>query len=209
MSFSMTHSVILPYPIDRVFPALSSADQMERLQKLTPEAQEFSLLPSDLVLLPCNALSALNHAYAMPVDCPRPRKLLPPSLPDKAANADTRQFKRTRFEFSGTVPILFGLINLPLSVAGAQIIDEEAKVVLFESCVAAQGIEEVKLRTFREISLEDGSTGGADGLGKPGTEVTETVWGTCPFVLSILLKFLAPRVHKHHMELYDRLFKPA
>lgn len=106
--------------------------------------------------------------------------------------------QRTWFEFGGTVPLLFGLINRPLSVAGAQIVDQNARIVLFESGVAAQGIKEVKLRTFEEVELEDGAK---------GTKVKETVWGTCPLLLSYPLKFIAPGVHKHHMEIYYKLFE--
>ncbi|KAJ3811989.1 hypothetical protein F5876DRAFT_75288 [Lentinula aff. lateritia] len=201
----MTHSVVLPYPIDHVFHALSDADQMERLQKLTPEAQIFSLLPPDIVSLPHSALSSLTHADTLPERCPRLRDL-PPSSLAQTADSEMRTFQRTKFEFSGTVSILFGLFNRALSVAGAQIVDEEAKVVLFESGVVAQGIKEVKLRTFREILLPDALNGGEEPR-KSGTEVKETVWGTSPFGLSLLLKFLAPWVHRHHMELYSKLFE--
>ncbi|KAJ4486470.1 hypothetical protein C8R41DRAFT_437750 [Lentinula lateritia] len=205
MSFSMTHSVVLPYPIDHVFHTLSDADRMERLQKLTPEAQKFSLLPPDIVSLPHSALSSLTHSDTMPEGCPRPRELPPLSL-DQTADSEMRTFQRTYFEFSGTVPIPFGLFNRALSVAGAQIVDEEAKVVLFESGVVAQGIKEVKLRTFRAILLP-GDSNGSEEPTKSGTEVKETVWGTSPFGLSLLLKFLAPWVHRHHMELYSKLFE--
>ncbi|KAJ3889591.1 hypothetical protein GG344DRAFT_78650 [Lentinula edodes] len=201
----MTHSVVLPYSIDRVFHALSDADQMERLQKLTPEAQNFSLLPPDIVSLPHSALSSLTHADTMPKGCPRLCDL-PPSPLDQTADSEMRTFQRTQFEFSGTVSMLFGLFHRALSVSGAQIVDEEAKVVLFESAVVAQRIKEVKLRTFREIVLPDNSNGGEEPR-KLGTEVKETVWGTSPFGLSLLLKFLAPWVHRHHMELYSKLFE--
>ncbi|KAJ3837836.1 hypothetical protein F5878DRAFT_661742 [Lentinula raphanica] len=209
MSFSMTHSVILPYPLDRVFSVLSDADQMERLQKLTPEAQEFSLLPSDVTT---------RAATEIIVRRPRCFHGQSSSSEDQDASMashhhdaeDMQPFSRTHFEFSGTVPILFGLINRPLSVSGAQIVDKDAKVVLFESGVAAQGIREIKLRTFREIVISpptaDGRDTDDDSPGKLGMEVKETVWGSCPFVLSFLLKYLAPKVHREHMELYQSLF---
>jgi hypothetical protein len=106
--------------------------------------------------------------------------------------------ERVWFEFGGTVPLLFGLIHSLLSVAGVQIVDEDARIVLFESWVAAKGIKEVKLRTFEEVELEDGAQ---------GTVVKETVWGTCPTLLSYLLKIIAPGVHKDHMEMYHKLFE--
>ncbi|KAJ3866936.1 hypothetical protein EV359DRAFT_61894 [Lentinula novae-zelandiae] len=137
-----------------------------------------------------DALSSLTHADMLPERCPRPRDLPPLSL-DQTADSEMRTFQRTHFEFSGTVPILFGLFNRAFSVAGAQIVDEEAKVMLFESGVVAQGINEVKLRTFRAILLP-GDSNGSEEPTKSGTEVKETVWGTSPFGLSLLLKFLAP-----------------
>ncbi|KIK64782.1 hypothetical protein GYMLUDRAFT_401161 [Collybiopsis luxurians FD-317 M1] len=125
---------------------------MERLQKLTPEAQNFVLLKTDHVQLPHDALSLMRGGEdSLPANCPRPRDLLSSASspgsssddanakmenlePDTPPGSDpsptlrTRTFPRAQFEFSGTVPILFGLIHRPLSVSGTQIIDEEAKV---------------------------------------------------------------------------------
>jgi hypothetical protein len=126
------------------------------------------------------------------------------AVSDTESNREAGEvIERAKFEFGGTVPLLFGLVNRPLSIAGAQIVDANARIVLFESGVAAQGIKEVKLRTFEEIDLE---VGDGDGT-KKGTKVRETVWGTCPKLLSYLLKFIAPGVHKHHMEMYHKLFE--
>ena len=76
--------------------------------------------------------------------------------------------------------------------------DKDAKIVLFESGVAANGIKELKVRTFDEVKHEDGSE---------ETRVTETVWGTCPAYMSLFLRGIAPGVHKEHMELYHKLFQ--
>jgi hypothetical protein len=70
------------------------------------------------------------------------------------------------------------------SVAGAQVVDPDARIVLFESGVEASGIKEIKVRTFEEVELAEG---------KKGTRVKETVWGTCPWFLSVILMFIAPR----------------
>lgn len=160
----MSHTVTLRHPLSTVFPVLSDSSQMERLQRLTPEAQHFTLLPVDHVQLPAGGLiSLVTPKYpANAKSLPRPKEM-------EAYNGTEAAVQRTWFEFGGTVPILFGLMNKGLSVAGAQIVDEDARIVLFESGVAAQGIKEVKLRTFEEIDLEDG---------QKGTKVKETVWGT-------------------------------
>ncbi|KAF5392652.1 hypothetical protein D9757_001073 [Collybiopsis confluens] len=219
MSFSMNHSILLPHSIESVFHVLSDSTEMERLQRLTPEAQQFAILKQDFVTLPDDTLASLKPGgQSLPASCPRPREL--PSNSSYSKDPDSteinptgtlRTFPRTYFEFSGTVPILFGLMHRPLSVSGAQIVDEEAKVVLFESGVAASGIKEVKLRTFRAVEdpnesdsdKDDGEIGRTDRW----TEVKEHVWGTCPFGLSLLLKALAPKVHREHMELYHKLFE--
>jgi len=189
----MSHTVILRYPLSTVFPVLSDSSQMERLQRLTPEAQHFTLLPIDHVQLPPGGLTSLvTPKYPTNAKgIPRPKEM-------QAYNGTEPAVQRTWFEFGGTVPVLFGLVNKGLSVAGAQIVDEDARIVLFESGVAAQGIKEVKLRTFEEVDLEDG---------QKGTKVKETVWGTCPLLLSYLLKIVAPGVHRHHMDIYYKLFE--
>lgn len=53
--------------------------------------------------------------------------------------------ERVWVKFGGTVRFLFGLIQSPLSIEGVQIVDEDARIVLFESCVAAKEVKEVKL----------------------------------------------------------------
>jgi hypothetical protein len=198
MSFSMSHTVTLAFPISVVFPTLADAQQLERLQRLTPEAQHFTLLPSDRVQLPTGGLAPLvtPDFPSSPEGIPRPRTM------DKYEDSEAesmggRVVERSWFEFGGTVPLLFGLINSPLQVAGAQVVDPDARIVLFESGVASQGIKELKLRVFEEVEL---------GGGKKGTKVKEIVWGTCPWLLSRILRFIAPGVHKHHMELYHKLF---
>lgn len=200
MSFSMSHTVTIKRPISVVFPALSETQEIERLQRLTPEAQKFTLQPSDHVRLPPDGLAPLvtpNHP-------PNAKSLPSPRTMDaveaqkvEVVSTGGKLVERAWFEFGGTVPLLFGLIHSPLSVAGAQVVDKDARIVLFESGVEASGIKEVKIRTFEEIELEDGTK---------GTKVKETVWGTCPRLLSYLLKIIAPGVHKHHMEIYYKLF---
>jgi hypothetical protein len=191
----MSHSVRLAYPISTVFATLSDAQQLERLQRLTPEAQHFSLLPSDVVQLPPGGLAPLFTPDLPPNadNLPKPRTM----EAFEGESTQGRVVERIKFRFSGTVPLLFGLINSPLEVEGAQIVDPEARIVLFESGVAASGIKQVKVRTFEEVEL---------GNGKKGTEVKETVWGTCPWLLSLFMRFIAPGVHKQHMELYHKLF---
>jgi len=200
MSFSMSHKVTVKHPLSVVYPVLSDPKQLERLQRLTPEAQTFTLLPSDHVRLP-NGLALLvtpNHPPSAD-GLPRPRAMDAVEVEEiDTGSAIGKVVERVWFEFGGTASLIFGLIHSPLSVAGAQVVDEDARVVLFESCVAAKGIKEVKVRTFEEVELEDGVK---------GTVVMETVWGTCPRLLSYLLKIIAPSVHKDHMEMYYKLFE--
>lgn len=204
----MSHTVTLEYPLSIVYPALSDSNQIERLQRLTPEAQHFTLLPSDHVRLPLGGLASFLGPTPSPTHPPNANNLPRPRTMDAVSDIESGHeigevIERAKFEFGGTVPLLFGLVNRPLSIAGAQIVDANARIVLFESGVAAQGIREVKLRTFEEIDLKIGDGDGT----KKGTEVRETVWGTCPRLLSYLLKFIAPGVHKHHMEMYHKLFE--
>jgi hypothetical protein len=79
-----------------------------------------------------------------------------------------RLVERTRFEIRRTVPLVFGLINNHIEVTGAQVVDQNAHTVLFESFVEASGVKVVKVRTFEEVELSEG---------KKGTRVKETVWG--------------------------------
>jgi hypothetical protein len=201
MSFSMSHTVTLRHPISVVFPVLSDSKQLERLQRLTPEAQTFTFLNIDHVRLPAGGLAPLVRVA--PERTPPITESLHrlPTIDAVEVEAEGHEshspvagkvVERVWFEFGGTVLLLFGLIHSPLSVTGVQIVDEDARIVLFESRVVAKGIKEVKLRTFEAVGLEDGTQ---------GTVVKETVWGTCPTLLSYLLKIIAPGVHKDHMEM--------
>jgi len=192
----MSHSVDLASPLSVVWPALSDSWKLATLQGLTPEAQKFTLLSPDNILLPAGGLQKFftpNHPIA-PAGLHRPNQS-PTYQATSTAEAGLQSVPRANFVFSGTTPLLFGLINSPLEVAGSQIVDEEGKVVLFESTVAAQAIRELKVRTFEEI--DDGN----------GTRVTETVWGECPWYMTWFLQMIAPGVHREHMELYWKLFE--
>ncbi|KAF9524281.1 hypothetical protein CPB83DRAFT_861535 [Crepidotus variabilis] len=195
----MSHSVTLPHPIAVVFPILSEPQHMESLQRLTPEAQQFSLLPTDQIRLPKGGLAPLfspTHPKTA-AGLPRPRTI--DALLTEEPGAEAGEIvERVKFEFSGTVPLLFGLVKRPLAVAGAQVVEKNSRTVLFESGVEASGIRELKVRTFEEVILDGG---------KEGTKVKETVWGTCPFYLAPVLRIIAPGVHSEHMELYDKLFE--
>lgn len=161
---------------------------MAALQGLTPEARKFTLLDPDTVLLPIQDLR--NHIIPKhpitAVDLPRPC-----SLP--ACEETTNPYSgcevvlRANFIFSGTTPLLFGIINSPLEVTGSQVLDEEDRIVLFESAVTKQGIRELKVRTFEEVE------------GVKATRVTETVWGDCPWYMEWILQMIAPGVHREHM----------
>jgi len=204
MSFSMSHTITLAHPISVVFPTLSDPQRLERLQRLSAEAQHFLLLPSDSVRLPPGGLAPLIPAANHPQNAnnlPRPKTMDKCEGSEGDGNdsqAAGRLVQRTWFEFGGTVPLVFGLINRPLKVAGAQVVDQDARIVLFESGVEASGIKEIKVRTFEEVELAEG---------KKGTRVKETVWGTCPWFLSKILMFIAPKSLRDHMELYHTLFE--
>ncbi|KAF9526844.1 hypothetical protein CPB83DRAFT_857069 [Crepidotus variabilis] len=197
MSFTMAHTILLPHPISKVFPALSESQHMERLQKLTPEAQTFTLLPFDHVQLPATGLAS----FSLP-DHPKSAEGLPRPLTMEAipANANVKNghvVERVKFEFSGVATQLFGLVKSPISVSGAQIVDTRSRTVLYES-VEGAGLKILKARTCEEVVMEDG---------KEGTKVKETVWGTCPVYLVWLVKMIAPGLHQKAMDSYHNLFE--
>jgi hypothetical protein len=161
---------------------------MAALQGLTPEAQKFTLLGPDTVLLPIQNLR--NHITPehpiTAVYLPRPCSL-PACEATSHPDSGCEFVSRANFIFSGTTPLLLGLINSPLEVAGSQVLDVEHKIVLFESAVTKQGIRELKLRTFEEVD------------GGKVARVTETVWGECPWYMAWVLRMVAPGVHREHM----------
>lgn len=196
MSFRMSHTVDLAHPISTVWPALSESTRLAILQGLTPEAQKFTLLVPDTVLIPVKELQdtlAQSHPTTA-ANLPRPCSL-PALTPTDNPDDGYRFVPRANFSFSGTTSLAFGLINSPLKVAGSQVVVEDGRIVLFESAVAGQGIRELKARTFEEVDSGQ------------ATRVTETVWGECPWYMAWFLRMVAPSVHREHMERYWKLFE--
>ncbi|KAF9526845.1 hypothetical protein CPB83DRAFT_837000 [Crepidotus variabilis] len=202
MTVSWSHTITLPYPVSTVFPKLSEAQHMERLHLLPPVAQNFRLFASDKVQLPKSGLQALfspNHP-ASAEGLPRPRTM----KATEDVNTDPElgeTVERANIEWSGSLSNLFGLVRTPLFVKGSQIVEKHARTVLYESIVEASGVKELKVRTFEEVMLDDGS-----GNLKEGTKVKETVWVTSPFYLGLIVKLVSPGVHRGVMELYGQLF---
>jgi hypothetical protein len=128
MTFQMHHKLILPYPYETVYPALSSS---EKLQRLTPFVQTFDLLPSDFV----DPIVSLPEQD--PTTFPRPIDLKLTSNP----NAQ----ERINFKFTGKW--LFQTV----AVSGSQIVLPHLRAVLFESQVKKSGIRELKLRVCTSI----------------------------------------------------------
>ena len=113
MSFSMSHTVTLTHPISIVFATLSDAQQLERL---TPQAQRFSLLPSDFVQLPGGLSPFFTPGVPSNVNnIPRPRTMDKFEVSEVESTGET-VLERAWFRFGGPIPLLFGLINSPYEV---------------------------------------------------------------------------------------------
>jgi hypothetical protein len=179
MSFSMEHTVILRQPLSVVYPILSDSKQIERVQLLNPNTNRFTLLPSDHVTLPPGGLGPLVPHNSTPETNSLPwlREMDAASYTGSGETiVNGKIVERVKFKVEGTVSLLYGLVNSPLSMACAQIVDDDARMVVFEGKVPATGSEELKLRTFEEVDLEDGTKG------------RETVWVNGPILVLYLVR---------------------
>ncbi|KIM83544.1 hypothetical protein PILCRDRAFT_428095 [Piloderma croceum F 1598] len=201
MSFSMEHTVILRQPLSVVYPVLSDLKQIERVQLLNPNTNRFTLLPSDHVTLPPGGLAPLvSHNYTPEMNSlPWLREMDAVSYAESGETIRTGKIvERVKFKVEGTVSLLYGLVNSPLSMTCAQIVDDDARMVVFEGKVPATGSEELKLRTFEEVDLEDGTK---------GTQVRETVWVNGPIAVLYLVRVIGPGIQKRILEAYHKLFE--
>jgi len=112
--------------------------------------------------------------------------------PDSAPLAISRV--RTEPAFISST-LAFGLTHKKVAIVGAQTWDEDAKVALYES-VTDQGIVVWKLRAFKEIE-EDG---------RKKTRVVETIKGSCPVWLKLIVQKETAKSNKVHMQKYRTLF---
>jgi hypothetical protein len=200
----MEHTVILRQPLSVVYPILSDSKQIERVQLLNPNTNRFTLLPSDHVTLPPGGLGPLVPHNSTPETNSLPwlREMDAVSYTGSGETiVNGKIVERVKFKVEGTVSLLYGLVNSPLSMTCAQIVDDDARMVVFEGKVPATGSEELKLRTFEEVDLEDGTKG------TKGTKVRETVWMNGPILVLYLVRVIGPGMQKRILGAYHKLFE--
>lgn len=187
----MEHTVILRQPLSVVYPILSDSKQIERVQLLNPNTNRFTLLPSDHVTLPPGGLGPLVPHNSTPETNSLPwlREMDAVSYTGSGETiVNGKIVERVKFKVEGTVSLLYGLVNSPLSMTCAQIVDDDARMVVFEGKVPATGSEELKLRTF-------------------GTKVRETVWVNGPILVLYLVRVIGPGMQKRILGAYHKLFE--
>jgi len=177
-NFHHEYSVVLDRPVSEVYPILAHGDKMERVIRLSALCTDFELFDSDVVVSPDSAPLAESRVRTEP-----------------ASSEGEGGLPRQYFRLQETIPLVFGLTHKKVEIVGAQTWDENAKVALYES-VTDQGIMVWKLRSFKEIE-EDG---------KKNTSVIETIKGSCPTWMKLIVQRETAKGHSAHMEKYDTLF---
>lgn len=172
-NFHSDYSVVLDHPLSTTFPVLAHGDQMERMVRLSELLTEFELFDADNVVSPGAAPLAESHLRTEP----------PSTFESVTAAGDG--LPRQYFRLQETVPLLFGLAKTKVEIVGTQTWDDNTKVALYES-VTDQGIMVWKLRAFKEIE-EDGTK---------KTSVIETIKGTCPGWMKIIVQRETIKAHR-------------
>jgi len=102
---------------------------------------------------------------------------------------------RQYFRLQETVPLFFGLTKTKVEIVGTQTWDETTKVSLYET-VTDQGIMVWKSRLFKEIEDD----------GKKKTSIIETINGSCPGWMKLIVQSEVTKAHRAHMNKYQTLF---
>jgi len=175
-NFHHEYSVVLDRPVSEVYPILAHGDIMERVIRLSALCTDFELFDSDVVALPDSAPLTESRVRTEP------------------ASGEGGGLPRQYFKLQETIPLIFGLTHKTVEIVGTQTRDDNAKVALYES-VTDQGIMVWKLRAFKEIE-EDGKK----------TTVIETIKGSCPTWMKLIVQRETAKGHIAHMEKYHTLF---
>ncbi|KAJ7350672.1 hypothetical protein DFH08DRAFT_115071 [Mycena albidolilacea] len=185
-NFTAEHSVVLPHSLQTVFDRFGSGETLEDSVRLSDLCSTFRLVTKDHVTLSkdqslgevrCRGLQASSE----PVSSDGERSLM-------------RQF----FVLQEVVPLLCGLYQHTVTIAGCLTSDRERNVALYETS-AAGGILVWKLRTFEELAPSEGD-------GQVRTKVHERIQGRAPLLLRSTVEKETRRAHTIHMEQYHTLF---
>lgn len=172
-NFTAIYAVLLDHPLSEVFPVLATSEGCERVTRLSALCTEFKLDRRDDVAIPASTLLADAHVRTLPAAT-------------AADQSQVRTLPRQFFELVEMVPILFGIITTKVSLSGTLTWDDNEKVALYETR-SNQGILVRKLRRFEEV------------VGKHGnkqTKVEETIEGSCPGWMKMIVQSEARKAHK-------------
>jgi len=183
-NFHHEYSIVLDHPISEVYPILAHGAKMEHVVRLSSLCVNFELLYADVVVPPDSAPLAISRVRTEPA-----------FISSTGEGEGEKGLPRQYFRLNETIPLAFGLTHKKVAIVGAQTWDEDAKVALYES-VTDQGIVVWKLRAFKEIE-EDG---------RKKTRVVETIKGSCPVWLKLIVQKETAKSNKVHMQKYRTLF---
>lgn len=171
-NFRSDYSVVLDHPLSATFPVLAHGDQIERMVRLSDLCSGFDLFDSDKVVTPGAAPLAESRL-----------RTEPPATDTTAPGPDV--LPRQYFRLQETIPLLFGLAKTKVEITGSQTWDDNTKTALYET-VTDHGIVVWKLRQFKEIE-EDG---------RKKTSVIETIKGTCPGWMKLIVQREVTKGHR-------------
>ena len=170
-NFTSDYSIVIDHPISEVFPVLGHGDKMKEVVLLYDSCPEY-------VYLECNRVPKPSWE-------PTPPANFTPSAPALPEGDPQPSIPRQMFRLYEEVHIFPGLTKR-IEINGAQVWDDDAKVVLYESSTE-MGVHVWKLRKFEEI---DGDNG------KKVTKVTENIYGKCSWWLKSIVQSETRRGHR-------------
>jgi hypothetical protein len=170
-NFTTTHTVIIDQPYEVVFRTIGTPQGHERTAKLSKLATGYDSLSEDRIKIPhSTSLSDTNVRTSESTDLEQPEE-------------GSRILRRQQFKLTETVPVAFGLVNVPVPIYGTICWDEEAGVSLYES--QTDNAAKIKIWKCRKFYRE----------GDGRTKVTETIHGKAP---SLMRRLVASETSKGH-----------
>ncbi|KAF7351003.1 hypothetical protein MSAN_01662500 [Mycena sanguinolenta] len=166
-NFTVEHSVVLAHSLETVFDKLGSGETLEESVRLSDLCSTFHLTKLDHIVLSKDQSLAKERCRGLPPT---------PSTSDfkPSSNDGQRTLPRQFFVLQEVVPLLCGLYQHTVTIAGCLTSDREGKAALYETS-AAGGILVRKFRTFEELAPSEG--------GQARTKVHERIEGRAPMLL--------------------------
>lgn len=175
-NFGHAYAVVLDKPYEEVFRTIGTPHGHDRVTRLSKLCVEYTALKDDEVLVPSDV--GLQDVAVC--------KLEPVSKPLDPVSPGSRILNRQSFKYVESVPVVFGLFHVKVTLNGTICWDETNGVSLYET--ETNNMAHIRVWKCRRFERE----------GDSRTKITEVIKGNCPSLMRKTVQGVTETTHRYH-----------